>query len=182
QQEANGMLDNSKELNKIANTSTENVQTLYTSLEQFNRTSESALASTRKMKNKNFILVAKIDHILFKDDALNHLQTDEYKEFSDSTQCRLGKWYSTDGVSQFKHSKSFKAMLHPHQKVHTLVHEIFELQKERGIVAAHEPIKEKFINMHRASDELFTYMDQMLEEEAQHQEEHINDGDIELFE
>jgi len=182
QQEANGMLDNSKELNEIANTSTQNVQTLYSSLERFNQTSESALASTRFMKNKNFIILAKIDHILFKDDALDHLQADKYKEFSDHTHCRLGKWYSNEGASQFGHSKSFKAMLVPHQKVHNEVHAIFDLLKDKGILAAQVPIKEKFIQMHKSSQELFTLMDSMLDEEAKYQEESIQEGEIELWE
>ena len=182
QQEANGMLDNSKALNEIANTSTENVQTLYTSLEQFSQTSESALASTRYMKNKNFIILAKIDHILFKNDALDHLQKDKYKEFSDHTHCRLGKWYNDEGASQFGHSQSFKAMLSPHQKVHTSVHTIFNLLKNEGIIAAQTPIKEKFIEMNKASQELFTLMDSMLEEEAKYQEVNVQEGEMELWE
>jgi len=182
QQEANGMLDNSKALNEIADESTQNVVTLYNSLEQFTKTSESVLASSRLMKNKNFVVLAKIDHILFKEDALEHIQNKEIKEFTDHTSCRLGKWYVTEGEAHFKHSKSFQAMFTPHKLVHDKILATFALMKESGILENRETIKENFITMQAASFELFKYMDAMLEEEANYQETHIAEGDMELWE
>jgi len=181
QQEANGMLDNSKALNDIADESTRSVGTLYSSLEQFNRTSESVLASSRLMKNKNFVVLAKIDHVLFKDDALSHLQNEEHKQFGDHTSCRLGKWYEGEGATYFNHSKSFKAMLAPHALVHNKVLNTFALLKDGPSFENKEKIKQNFIEMTEASDELFDYMDRMLEEEAVYQDTKIEDGEIELW-
>jgi len=181
QQEANGMLDNSKSLNNIANESTQSVVTLYNSLEQFNKTSESVLASSRLMKNKNFVVLAKIDHVLFKDDALNHINNSQHKEFGDHTTCRLGKWYGDEGASYFSHSKSFKNMLAPHAKVHEKVLNTFAMLKDSDAYKIQEKIKQNFIEMHQASDELFEYMDRMLEEEATYQNSNIEHGEIELW-
>ena len=111
QQEANVMLENSQELNSIADQSTSSVETLYSSLNQFNSSSESVLSNSRIMKNKNFIVLAKIDHILFKADALSHIEKSQYKEFSDHNSCRFGKWYAVDGAAQFGHSQSYKSMV-----------------------------------------------------------------------
>ena len=181
QQEANGMLDNSKALNNIADESTNSVQTLYSSLAQFNKTSESVLASSRLMKNKNFVVLAKIDHVLFKDDALQHLQNSQHKHFSDHTSCRLGKWYENEGASYFSHSKSFKDMLAPHERVHNKVLDTFALLKDSLGFNNKEKIKQNFIEMTEASDKLFYYMDRMLEEEAIYQDTKIEDGEIELW-
>jgi methyl-accepting chemotaxis protein len=181
QQEANGMLDNSKELNAIANESTENVSTLYSSLEQFNTTSESVLASSRYMKNKNFVVLAKIDHILFKADALAHVDKEQTKEFEDHHECRLGKWYETDGMAQFSHSKSFNKLQNPHKEVHSFVRNTFELLKEKDLLECKNEIKENFIGMESASDELFELMDKMLEEEVEFQTSNIQDGELELW-
>jgi len=181
QQEANGMLDNSKALNEIANESTESVGTLYSSLEQFNTTSESVLASSRFMKNKNFVVLAKIDHILFKADALSHVDKNQHKEFGDHHSCRLGKWYETDGVSQFSHSKSFKALAKPHALVHTRVQDTFKLMQEQDILDCAPTIKEYFVEMEHASNELFILMDQMLNEEAAFQATSIESGELELW-
>ena len=166
QQEANGMLDNSKELNKIAEASTASVATLYSSLNLFNTTSQSVLKSSRYMKNKNFIVLAKIDHILFKADALSHVQKDNPKKFDNHNACRFGKWYTTDGESQFGHSKSFKDIAVPHKIVHDSVLNTFSLLQNGNMLNHEEQIKTNFITMESASNELFTLMDNMLEEEA----------------
>ncbi|MEA1983157.1 MAG: methyl-accepting chemotaxis protein [Campylobacterota bacterium] len=181
QQEANGMLDNSKHLNEIADASTNSVSTLYSSLEQFNKTSESVLASSRTMQNKNFIVLAKIDHILFKDDALQHIQTSQVKEFLDHTQCRLGKWYANEGLSAFSHSQSYKDMLAPHATVHTNINNIFSLIEEDDILHHKKEVKEYLLTSSVASEELFHFMDAMLDEEAIHQDENVQSGEIDLW-
>ena len=182
QQEANGMLDNSKELNKISEESTASVGTLYSSLDQFNRTSESVLSSSRLMKNKNFIVLAKIDHILFKADAFEHIQKGEHKEFDTHNSCRFGKWYNSDGVSQFSHSQSFQAVLAPHILIHKAVLDTFALIKDDNMLNHEAVIKKNFIEMEKSSEELFGLIDKMLLEESQYDDDNITVGEMELWE
>jgi len=182
QQEANGMLDNSKALNEIASQSTQSVETLYSSLDQFNRASESVLASSRLMKNKNFVVLAKIDHILFKDDALNQIEKENIKESTTHTECRLGEWYRHDGVSQFQHSTSFKALDKPHATVHKIVNDTFALLQTSSLLEQRKKIIENFHTLEAASSELFSLMDTMLLEEASYQEESVDSGELELWE
>ena len=181
QQEANGMLENSKELNKISEESTANVATLYSSLDQFNKTSESVLSSSRLMKNKNFIVLAKIDHILFKADAFEHIQKGEHKEFDTHNSCRFGKWYNSDGALQFSHSQSFKAVLAPHILIHKTVLDTFALIKDDNMLNHEAAIKKNFIQMEESSKELFKLIDKMLLEESQYNNEHITVGEMELW-
>ena len=166
QQEANGMLDSSNELNEIADQSTKSVATLYSSLKQFSETSESVLQSSRFMKNKNFIVLAKIDHILFKADALEQLREENQKGFDNHHNCRFGKWYSTDGASQFGHSESFKKIENPHAIVHNSVISSFALIKNSEAIEHKEEIFKNFKNIEVASTELFELMDKVLLEEA----------------
>ena len=181
QQEANGMLENSKELNAIADESTGSVGTLFSSVEQFNKTSESVLASSRLMKNKNFVVLAKIDHILYKDDALKHIEKLSQKEVVSHHDCRLGKWYDTEGASLFSHSASYQAIDIPHAIVHNKVNETFELLKDADAIFHKDTIVENFTEMEDASMELFDLMDSMLEEEAQFQDNNIQEGEIDLW-
>ena len=181
QQEANGMLDNSKELNQIAEQSTKSVETLYSSLTQFNKTSESVLSSSRYMKNKNFIVLAKIDHILFKADAFAQIQNGTHKQFDTHNSCRFGKWYDDDGKAQFGHSKSYLNILAPHKKVHDLVLSTFDLIENDSPLNHEDVIKNNFIEMEEASEILFRLMDSMLLEEATHDNESIASGEIELW-
>ena len=181
QQEANGMLDNSKELNHIAEQSIQSVETLSSSLDQFNTTSESVLNSSRTMKNKNFIVLAKIDHILFKAAALTHVKNAEHKEVATHTECRFGKWYDGEAKGQFGHSKSYQAMVVPHAIVHDAVNKSLELVKNNATITNEAEIKQHFTNMELASDELFELMDTMIIEEAQYANEALHIGQIELW-
>jgi len=164
QQEANGMLDNSKELNEIAEQSTNSVEMLYSSLKKFSKVSESVLVSSENMKNKNFIVLAKIDHILFKEDALSHLFRESYKEFATHKQCRFGKWYNQDGETQFANTANFKKIDTPHALVHNKIIDTFELIKNNDILDHETQIKENFITIEEASNNLFAIMDALLKE------------------
>ena len=181
QQEANDMLNNSQDLTSIAEESTESVGTLYSSLQQFNTTSESVLSSTRLMKNKNFIVLAKIDHILFKADALGHMEKGEYKEFSTHKNCRFGNWYTTEGVSQFGKSPSYAAIDKPHAIVHDNVHKAFKFVQNNTLLKNEHQVKMYIANMEKASDELFDLMDSMIIEEASYADASVHQGDVELW-
>ena len=178
QQESTSMLENSQELNKIANESTESVDTLYSSLEQFNINSESVLNSSKDMKNKNFVVLAKIDHILFKADALSSIEKDENKDFIDHNSCRFGKWYNSEAQEQFSHSKSFQAVEEPHRIVHDSVINIFATIKDSTILENKKFIKDNLVSMESSSDELFELMDKMLEEEKAYNKEHRSNSQL----
>ena len=179
QQEANGMLDNSHALNKIASVSSENVDTLYSSLAQFSKASESVLNSSRLMKNKNFLILSKIDHILFK--AAAHQNLANPVEITDHNSCRFGKWYNTDGASQFGHTQNFQKILEPHAAVHEAVANSYALVNKDGLLQHKKDITNNFIRMEAASDKLFDIMDAMLDEEAKYTEENLDNGEIELW-
>ncbi len=166
QQESNGMLENSTELSRIAQESVDSVDTLNNAIEKFSVNAKSVLASSRYMKNKNFVVLAKMDHILFKSDAFKHVEQEEYKEFNTHQTCRFGQWYESDAKKQFGHSKSYADILAPHRTVHDRVLDTFDVVKEHGVSQNHARILDNFIVMEKASSELFEQMDRMLEEEA----------------
>lgn len=165
QQESGGMLENSQALTKISEDSTASVETLYSSLEQFGITGESVLSASDYMKNKNFIILAKMDHILFKADALSHIQKESYKKFSDHKSCRFGKWYDNEGRAEFKNSENFNAIENIHKLVHTSVLDVFELMKGSEMLSHQESIVNHLETMEEASDRLFELMDLVLEEQ-----------------
>lgn len=181
QQEANGMLSNSKALNEISQESAHNLQILYSSLEQFNTVSESVLISSNFMKNKNFVVLAKIEHILFKADALAYIEKDTNKEFNNHHSCRFGKWYESDGISQFPNSESFHALEIPHKIIHDKVIDSFALIKSSDLSNHKDKIKSNFIEMENASDKLFKLMDKMLKEESEYQQSQIESSELVFF-
>jgi len=173
QQESNGMLENSTELSRIAQESVDSVETLNSAIDKFSINAKLVLGSSRYMKNKNFVVLAKMDHILFKSDAFKHVEHEEYKEFNTHRTCRFGKWYDSDAKEQFGHSKSYASILAPHKTVHDKVLDTFDLLKNNKLENNHSRILNNFIVMEEESAKLFEYLDSMLEEEATY-----NDDDI----
>jgi len=168
QQEASGMQESSLELNQISEISQESVDTLSQALKQFSVVSESVLNSSTYMKNKNFIVLAKIDHILFKADALDHISKEQYKAFVDHKNCRFGKWYDNEGKTQFKHAPSYNKILEPHTNVHTKVIESLELLQGNNILDIKDAIKDNFVKIENDTTLLFASMDMMLKEEKEY--------------
>jgi len=167
QQEASGMQDSSEELNKISDISQESVTKLYESLKKFDIVSESVLNSSTYMKNKNFIVLAKIDHILYKAEALDHIEKEEFKNFDDHNTCRFGKWYNDEGKEQFSNAKSYDKILEPHKDVHNKVIESVQLIKDNDMLKSKEQIKQNFIDIEKSTSTLFNLMDKMLQEESE---------------
>ena len=167
QQEASGMQESSEELNKISEISQESVTTLYESLKKFDVASESVLHSSTYMKNKNFIVLAKIDHILYKAEALDHIEKEDFKEFVDHNTCRFGQWYNEEGKEQFSHAKSYDMILEPHKLVHKKVIDSVEMIKDKDILESKDQIKQNFIDIEKNTAELFMLMDKMLQEESE---------------
>jgi len=66
-------------------------------------------ANTNFIKDKLFMILIKIDHILFKSNAYSSvLSENRVQEFGDHKSCRLGKWYLEDGkrhLELYKHIK-----------------------------------------------------------------------------
>jgi len=173
QQESNGMLENSTELSRIAQESVDSVEALNNAIEKFSINAKSVLASSRYMKNKNFVVLAKMDHILFKSEVSKYVEHEEYKEFNTHRTCRFGQWYESDAKEQFGHSKSYASILAPHKMVHDKVLDTFEILKSNKLENNHDKVLNNFIVMEEASAQLFEYMDSMLEEEANYDDDDI---------
>ncbi|MGE4511496.1 MAG: methyl-accepting chemotaxis protein [Sulfurimonadaceae bacterium] len=165
QQEANEMLQSSQELDKIATESTQSVFTLKESLDTFNTNSESVYRSSNYMKHQNFIVLAKIDHILFKADTLEHIQKEEPKGTHDHTTCQFSQWYVSKEIGDFTHTRSYKLIERPYLGVHENVNKIFGLmQSGKALLEHKEAIKHHYVAMENASSELLKTLDAMLEE------------------
>ena len=165
-QESSQLSDNSSRLNEIAQTSIESVGELHSSLEQFSSTSASVLRSSKEMGNRNFVVLAKMDHILYKMDALNSIEKNTPNTFKDHTECRLGKWYKGAGAEEFGTLNSFKALDKPHELMHTKVIESAKFVEEGTLKTHYDDIKANFVQIEEASDLIVECLDTMLIEKS----------------
>lgn len=119
-----------------------------------------------QMENSVFVVLAKIDHILYKSRAYNSVMSLKKILKEQSThECSLGQWYDEEGKRRFSHTKSYPNIAAPHSIVHNNANtNLGYLEKDAQLqtLAHSEVILKNFEKMEEASHQLFTLMDQML--------------------
>ena len=180
-QEGDGLSENSAQLSSIAHASLQSVDTLRDSLGQFTQTLEAVLSSSRLMENKNLVVSAKIDHILMKADVLSAISKNECYNAPDEHSCEYGKWSQEKGKHLFGKTNSFSQMVPYHEKVHTLIATACKTIEGSTAIAHEAKIKTIFIDMENTLQQMFVFMDKMLEEKASYDAQKVSSGDIDFF-
>lgn len=164
-QETTEIQDNSNRIYDIANHSVENVEHFSTVFEEFEQTSISVAANTNFLKDKLFVILVKIDHILFKSNVYSSVLAEKkVQEFGDYKSCRLGKWYLNEGKKTFGDTPAYKKADRPHSLVHKFaLDNISYIDSGEAMKPSNkEKIVSNFVSMEDASNELFDDLDQMV--------------------
>ncbi|MDA7817698.1 CZB domain-containing protein [Sulfurimonas sp.] len=113
-----------------------------------------------------FVILAKIDHTIYKSNAYSSIYRREIKNKFDSvTECRLGKWYHTDAKDKFGHTKGYSQVDQPHKRIHSLVDKnIAYISNGDKVVENKEEIIENFKGIERESQNLYAVMEKMINE------------------
>ncbi|EQB39098.1 methyl-accepting chemotaxis protein [Sulfurimonas hongkongensis] len=167
QQDANDMRVNSDNISQIAQDSTDVIHEFKGTFTELNSLAEHSSALAVKIQNRLFTTLVKVDHIIFKSNAYSTvLESDKTRTFADHKNCRMGKWYAQTGEERFGHTKAFKEMEAPHAQVHDSVFKNLEFVKNGTTLKFDNPkaILENFETMEEASEELYTKLDNMIEE------------------
>jgi methyl-accepting chemotaxis protein len=162
-QEASIVLDKSESMTTLAEESATSVESFNATMAELNTDAVSMADLVEDMENRVFIVLAKIDHIIFKSEAYDTIvNVDTQKSFTRHTECRLGKWYESTGKERFGNTTAYKSAVTPHKTVHDRVHDNLNymrpqdrrLENEKKIIA-------NFKEMEHASDQLFELLDDM---------------------
>jgi len=168
QQDTTEIHSNSESMNDIASQSSQSIEAFRHTLHSFNKDARATSQQTTIIENTTFITLAKIDHIMFKSNSYIGIINGKKGNWNPGDQhaCRLGKWYDSGmGKERFGHLSSFKAIAAPHAVVHTCARENFKFIEEKDSTVLHKnEIIENFTNMEMASNQLFTIMDDLIQE------------------
>ena len=182
QQETAQIQTTSEKMISIAETSSHEIDLFKERLHKFDERTNIILEETVHMENKVFIILSKIDHILFKRSAFDAIiEKNTHSHFETHHACRLGKWYAGDGMVRFGEIESFKLIIQPHKIVHDDVLKAIEILKTSEIRGGGLLDKEKdeiiqlFKQVEVASEELFLFLDKMLEESLNNQKDQQED-------
>ena len=178
QQEMSDINTSSENMKEIVDTSAAKILDFENLLVELSENSSSIVGKSYSMENLTFIVLAKIDHILYKARAYNSILTGrKLLATVPPTECRLGKWYSSEGKERFGNTSAYSRMNTPHAIVHDNAN-----ANLRYLLDSKDPIEEtlehedeilsSFEKMEAASEELFALLDVMLDEVNQKVLEH----------
>lgn len=167
QQDMSEIQSSAEEMNEVVERSSSSIINFEGTLVQLNEGSSQIVHSSHRMENSTFIILAKIDHILYKARAYNSvMQCNQQSAPIDSHQCRMGKWYDNEGKERFGRTNSYSLMKDPHVIVHTNANKnlAFIDGGQEGMLSHSREIITNFKEMENASDHLFVLLDNMLAE------------------
>ena len=168
QQEMSDIQSSAETMTQVVERASGQITGFEETLVRLNNNATNIVTSSYNMENSLFIVLAKIDHILYKSRAYNSVMSGTTKlDVLSPHECRLGKWYDDEGKRRFGKTGSYSKMAEPHRLVHENANANIAYIND-GIENSHlehsDAIIGRFKAMEKASNELFSLMDSMLQE------------------
>jgi methyl-accepting chemotaxis protein len=165
-QETDSIVEKSYTMTDVSNSVSEEISNFKEMMAMLETDSKDSSLLTEDMRNQVFLILVKIDHLIFKAEAYNVLvSNDKDAVINDSAQCRLGRWYYNEGKKMFGSVPSFSKIESPHKLVHNkVIANLAYIKPEDRRVENEEIIVQNFKEMEKASEELFYLLDQLRDE------------------
>ena len=166
QSETGKIKDSSETVSSVVNETKSRIDVLSKLMNTFQRNSNRSVYEVESISNKIFINLAKLDHVIYKNNLYQLIFGGEHNfNAVDHHNCRLGKWYDTGlGKEQFSFVPSYKGLEKHHHIVH---HEANLLAKEcsgHSVSCSKQLIEDKIELVENGSEQVFIYLDRILEE------------------
>jgi len=166
--ETSSIVEKSAVMTELANAVSASVENFKETMGHLSSDTKDMSILVEDMGDQSFIVLAKIDHVIFKSNAYNSMiDADASVQFADHKNCRLGKWYGTTAKEKFSGLVSYPKISLPHSKVHGVVE-----ANKKFIVDADQRLENEadiinnYQKMEQASDELFLLLDNLKEESS----------------
>ncbi len=168
QQDMYEIQSSSETMKETVEGSTHKINSFEETLIELSQSSSKIVDYSYGMENSIFVVLAKIDHILYKSRAYNSIITlEKILAIQTTTECSLGIWLESEGKRRFKDTQAYKQIAHSHHDVHENANtnlKYLEKNPQEETLLHTESILENFENMEKASNTLFLLMDKMLQE------------------
>ncbi|HEX5329940.1 MAG TPA: methyl-accepting chemotaxis protein [Sulfuricurvum sp.] len=169
QQDTNEIESATEELSGIVSSTKGEVSELSTRMGTFQRNSSRSVYEIMDISNYIFSNLAKIDHVIFKNNVYAFLfgQENNFKAV-DHHNCRLGKWYDTGvGKEQFGHLKSYAMLEKPHATVHSEANALIAECGDGHKLCSRTQIEARIKTIEEASHGVFDALDVLVAEKTE---------------
>jgi len=165
-QETNAIVEKSESMTEVSNNVSSAVVEFKEGMIQLDQDSQDTADLTENMRNRLFLSLVKIDHIIFKDHIYTVIANNEKSETVVSeTECRFGKWYYGEGKKIFSKLPTYAKIQQPHHIVHDTAKQNFGyIYPQDQRIEHSKEIIENFKKMEDTSHELFDLLDDLKNE------------------
>ncbi|MDO8454055.1 MAG: methyl-accepting chemotaxis protein [Sulfurimonas sp.] len=156
-------------LNTIVADSSVNVKNLSSKMVLFQRNANRNRFEMEYLSDKIFTMLAKIDHIVYKNNIYSMLfgEKDDFKVLSHH-ECRLGKWYEHGiGYEEFQDMPSYEKLNAPHERVHVIANSLVKECIGEKSMCSKESIEKMVLEIENASKMVFETLDEMVDQKSQ---------------
>ena len=147
----------------------QSVDTLGNLMNKFQKNANRSVYEVHSISNKIFINLAKLDHIIYKNNMYQLIFGGEHQfKAVDHHTCRLGKWYDTGlGKQEFSYLPSYKSLEKYHRIVHDEANSLASSCSGGEIACSKKMIEDKADMVESASLGVFEVLDKILEEKTE---------------
>ena len=166
QKETEKIKESSDTVTSVISETKGRIESLSKLMNTFQKNSNRAVFEVESISNKIFINLAKLDHVIYKNNLYQLIfgNSHNFKPV-DHTQCRLGQWYNTGlGKQEFSFTHSYKGLDNPHSIVHKEANILANECSGHEISCSKELIENKIELVEKASEQVFIFLDRILEE------------------
>lgn len=165
QQDTTNILEDSERVSDLTRTVHDEVVEFKPVFDKLQLESNRLSGDAVNMENEIFLVLGKIDHIIFKSNAyLSITKGERVAEFTDHHHCRLGQWYSGIGKEKYGFSENFIAMEEPHAKVHNSALNVMQCIDRQDCTRHVDEVLAGLREMEEASESFFDYVDKVKED------------------
>ncbi len=167
QQDAADLQESSSSMIEITQKSSVTIDNFTNRLDAFSSAAKTASKYAHSLENMVFVVLAKIDHTIYKSNAYSSVfRREKRAEFPSPHECSLGKWYDTVAKEKFGHLQAYKEMQKPHQAIHSFAEKnISYLTPQDTLLQNKEEVIKNFDALEKNSTYLYSLMEEILQED-----------------
>jgi len=180
---------NAEEMLEMAASSESVVQDFEQNFTEFAHIAQKTNETVNHAKLVSFCSLAKVDHIMYMQNAYRALETgaqstEADKVSVDHENCRFGLWLKDpEGGGAYNYLPVFNQIMLPHQQVHSNVHKIISLinQDWQHNLTIQEEILELYQHTEKSSKAVVELVDRLVDEKKHYESSTTERTEIELF-
>jgi len=166
--------EHSKAMEELSTSSNEQMDIFQERMRELSKNSQAISIENQDVTYAIFMVLSKLDHLLFKANGYKTVFSGEVKgNFLSDTECRLGNWYfNGTGKEKFGKCQSYSKMATPHKEVHDNIKKAVDCVTNGTCTQESQNVMTYFNHAEEASHKVIELLSAMLHEEKSYRHNH----------